>query len=329
MQRHMTVPDGLRGQRLAPSHLRDWPLPPPDPEGDKEDRGRVLLIAGSRELPGAAQLAAMAALRAGAGKLTLATGQSVARGLALALPEARVLALPETAAGGLDLTANPEATSALLDSSGRADAVLVGPGLMDTPATCALVRALLATCAPKPTGTATHTPIPTPMILDALAMDALVSGVDGAAPGLVGTPVLLTPHAGEMAHLMDMPKTAVQAEPEAAAQAAAARLGAAVALKGPCTWLVNTVGQGLRHEGGSANLAASGSGDVLAGLIAGLCARGAPLMQAAAWAVWLHAHAGRRLARQHGELGSLASELPPLIPGLMQRWQRPRYRRGN
>jgi ADP-dependent NAD(P)H-hydrate dehydratase len=76
--------------------LGSWPLPMPGAGGDKEERGRVLVIAGSREMPGAAQLTATAALRAGAGKLVVASAASVACGLAHALPEARVLALPES-----------------------------------------------------------------------------------------------------------------------------------------------------------------------------------------------------------------------------------------
>src|SRR5215204_5611724 len=74
--------------------LHGWPLPQPDPEGDKETRGRTLVIAGSREMPGAALLAATAALRAGAGRLTVATAASIAPGVALTLPEGRVIALP-------------------------------------------------------------------------------------------------------------------------------------------------------------------------------------------------------------------------------------------
>ena len=81
--------------------LRDWPLPMPHPDGDKEARGRILVIGGSREMPGAVILAAIAALRAGAGKLTVATEASVAALVAQAIPEARVIGLRETAQGGL------------------------------------------------------------------------------------------------------------------------------------------------------------------------------------------------------------------------------------
>src|SRR6476469_3669148 len=126
-------------RELDDDALRAWPLPMPSSEGDKEDRGRVLVIAGSREMPGAAILTATAALRAGAGKLAIATGASVANSIALAVPEARVVGLPETSAGGLE----PEAVQILEQFIGRFDAVLIGPGLQDEPATCAFVlRAL-------------------------------------------------------------------------------------------------------------------------------------------------------------------------------------------
>ena len=94
--------------------LRQWPLPFPSDDDDKEGRGRVLVIAGSREMPGAVILAATAALRAGAGKLAIATGASVAQ-LALAIPESRVIALPETAAGSIA----PMAWTCSAESRGR------------------------------------------------------------------------------------------------------------------------------------------------------------------------------------------------------------------
>jgi len=101
--------------------LRSWPLPHPDAAGDKETRGETVVVAGIPEMPGAAWLAAVAALRAGAGKLVVATAASVAAGLALRLPEARVVALPETPLGGLA----PEGVAALAEVLAEADALLV------------------------------------------------------------------------------------------------------------------------------------------------------------------------------------------------------------
>lgn len=314
--------------------LRGWPLPMPDGEGDKEARGRLLIIGGSREIAGAVVLAATAALRAGAGKVAVATIDAMAPHLAVALPETRVISLPATRHGGID----PAATALLEAPVSRADAVLIGPGMQDEEATCALVRALL----PKLSGKQ--------VILDAGAMNVICMQ-DGSFPGrpplpasfaegsdlpqadtmrqrgtgsekgggtfCFSEPVLLTPHAGEMAHLTGLDKEAIQNDPVRVALDAAQRWNAVVALKGAITHLAHPGGQLWRHDQGNIGLAASGSGDVLAGLIGGLAARGAPLEQAAAWGVALHAAAGDILAKRLGLLGYLAREIPAEIPALM------------
>jgi len=277
--------------------LRDWPLPEPGGSADKEERGTTLVVAGSTETPGAAALAAIAALRAGAGKLAVATGVSVAPGLALALPEARVLALPESASGGLF----PDGLAKLESLLARVDAVLVGPGLQDSAATRAFTRRLL-----KRTTRAA-------VVLDALAMDVILD-----VRRFERAP-LLTPHAGEMAHLTGFAKEEVSADPERHAREAALRWNALVALKGSTTWIATPDGDCWRHVSSQGGLGTSGSGDALAGIIAGLAARGAPLAQAAAWGVALHARAGRALAERLGPIGYLASELAGEIPRLMDK----------
>ncbi|MGZ3184742.1 MAG: NAD(P)H-hydrate dehydratase [Telluria sp.] len=276
--------------------LRAWPLPPPDPAGDKESRGHVLVLGGSREMPGAVILAARAALRAGAGKLTIATGASVAQLVALAMPEARVLGLAETPAGGFERAA-VERLDPLAD---RVEAVLAGPGMQDEPATARLVQSLLA----RLDGI--------PVVLDACALGLLGQG---AAARL---PLIATPHAGEMAHLSGQSKDAVCADPDTAAVQAASAWQAIVALKGARTVIAAPDGRVWEHCGGNAGLATSGSGDTLAGIIAGLAARGASPAQAACWGVALHARAGDRLAARHGVLGYLAREIPDEVPALMQ-----------
>jgi hydroxyethylthiazole kinase-like uncharacterized protein yjeF len=282
----------------------------PSADGDKEERGRVLVIAGSREMPGAVILAATAALRAGAGKLTIATGASVAQLVALAIPESRVIELPETPAGAVA----PGAAEILGAASAGFDAILIGPGMQDEPATCAFVLALL----PKLQEAK--------LVLDACAMNVVrrqLQAVDAhnhAHKKFVASfasPVLLTPHAGEMAHLTGIDKETVLANPCDTARNAARRWNALVALKGATTIIAAPDGQVWRHEGGNVGLATSGSGDTLCGIIAGLAARGAPLEQACAWGVALHARAGDKLARQSGPLGYLARDIAPEVPALM------------
>lgn len=282
---------------LSPGRLRQWPLPPLDQEADKESRGRVVLVAGSREIPGAAVLAATAALRVGAGKLAIATGASVAQAMAFAMPEARVIALPETAAGGFE----PAAAGLLAPVLERAHAAVIGPGLMDDDATRALVRAVL----PLLKGRA--------VVLDALGMNVV------ADLERFDEPVLLTPHAGEMAHLTGLSKEAVLDDPHNAAREAARRWNAVVAVKGPRTVIATPQGELWLHEGGNCGLATSGSGDTLAGAIGGLAARGASLAQACAWGVVLHAQAGEQLAERLGPVGYLARELPAEMLAAMNR----------
>jgi ADP-dependent NAD(P)H-hydrate dehydratase len=290
--------------------LRRWPLPMPSDEGDKEERGRLLVIGGSRQMPGAVILAATAAMRAGAGKLAIATGASVAHLVALAIPESRVIGLPETGEGGIATAA----AEALKSMKGRLDAVLIGPGMQDEPAICEFVHALL----PMLDGVS--------VVLDAAAMgvvcdaDAHGGGTAGFL-GRYGARVLLTPHAGEMAHLSGASKEDVANDPEGMARRMALRWQATVALKGPLTHIATPDGRVWKHEGGNVGLAASGSGDTLAGIIVGLAARGAPLEQAGSWGVALHARAGDRLAERTGPLGFLTRDLAAEVPMLMHRLQ--------
>ena len=275
--------------------LRSWPLPVLTEDSDKEARGHVLIVAGSREMPGAALLASEAALRSGAGKLTVATSACVAAGLALVLPEARVLSLPETADGGLDAAG----VTLLLPLLERAHALLIGPGLVDDASGCRFVAGLLSACTRLP------------VLLDALAMNIVLHG------RRFEQPVLMTPHAGEMAHLLGIDKDAVRDDPQSIVRDAAQRWNALVALKGAVTWIAAPDGALWRHEGGSAGLGTSGSGDTLAGIIVGLLARGASPEQAIVWGVAVHARAGERLARRLGALGFLAREIPAEVPALL------------
>jgi hydroxyethylthiazole kinase-like uncharacterized protein yjeF len=287
--------------------LRDWPLPMPSSEGDKEERGHVLILGGSREMPGAVILAATSALRAGAGKLTIATGASVAKLVALAIPESRVIALAETEAGGF----TSEAVAALDPLADKVSAILIGPGMQDEVATAELVHGLL----PRLEGSNTS------VVLDACAMGALLyrpRGVPGDAPYRFAQPLILTPHAGEMAHLTGIEKEEITADPDRHATDAARNWNAVVALKGARTVIAAPDGQLWLHEGGNIGLAISGSGDTLAGVIAGLAARGATLPQATCWGVALHAQAGERLGARLGLLGYLAREIPDEIPALLE-----------
>ncbi|MEI7037694.1 NAD(P)H-hydrate dehydratase [Fulvimonas yonginensis] len=282
-------------QRLTARLLRGMPLP--DPDGGKEARGRVLVIGGSSRVPGAALLAGTAALRSGAGKLQVATAQDVALPFAVALPEALVLGLPVDARGGI-----VRGNAALDDALAGADAVLVGPGMSPAPATTTLVQRIIR----HATGT---------LVIDAGALSPDLRARPGA-------PYVLTPHAGEMAKLSGLEKSRVQREPQELALAFARRTRSVLVLKGATTWIASPDGRLWLHPGGCRGLGTSGSGDVLAGLIAGLAARCGDAVQAALWGVFVHAEAGRTLERSVGSLGFLAREIADPVPRLLDHLRR-------
>ena len=275
----------------------------------KRNAVAFLIVAGSRELAGVPVLSATAALRAGAGKVTIATGASMAPLVAIAMPECRIIGLRENSAGGFEA----DAVQALHSVCRDQDAVLVGPGMEDEEAVHAFTRALLprVRCGK--------------IVLDAYAMGVVKDG----NLNFVGTHgqegaisegdyrLLITPHAGELAHLTGEEKKTITQTPHSAAQRAAQKWQTIVALKGAITHIATPQPRVWRHDGGNIGLGVSGSGDTLAGIIVGLSARGATLEQAAAWGVVLHARAGGRLKWRFGPLGYLPREISGEIPALM------------
>ena len=280
--------------------LKRFPLPNHPEDSDKEDRGRVLVIAGSRELAGAALLASIAALRAGAGKLQIATAESISVQLAVAVPEARVIPHKETREGCLDESAIRD----LVDLASSAQAVTIGCGMQHGEPLEKLLDALLES---ESSG---------PLVLDAAVLGSLAARAEKLKAWKGGAIVL--PHAGEMARLLECEPEQVSADPLAAARRAAETFGVVAVLKGRFSYIVTPDGRAFRFEGGGVGLATSGSGDVLAGIVGGLCARGAEPLTAALWGVYLHGEAGRRLTKQVGRVGFLARELLDPIPGLME-----------
>ncbi len=281
---------------ITPKVLRGIPLPVPGEGGDKEARGRVLVIGGGRETPGAVVLAGTAALRAGAGKLQVATGASNAALVAAALPEARVFALPETRAG----KSSKAACAKLEEHLPKAQCICLGPGLIEDESVARFVEATLRLCRGVP------------VVLDAGAV-ACLGGGRGLLHALGGRAVV-TPNAEELEEVYGRESGG---DPFGVARRAAEEFRAVVVLKGRETFVVSPDGAAYVNRAGCVGLATSGSGDVLAGVISGLVARGAEPAHAAAWGVYMHALAGERLSRRVGPLGFLARELPAEIPPLM------------
>lgn len=282
----------MPAEPITPNTLRAWPLP--EPGAGKYGRGQVLVVGGAARTPGAAMLSALAALRVGAGRLTLAVGRSVAAEASVAVMESGVEPLDEDDDGHIAVGAS----AVLVDDAGSADAVLVGPGLDEPNGTRDLVANIADLVGDE-----------TRVVLDAFALGVAADVVDRLAP-LRGR-LVMTPNSGEAERLLGRP---CGDDDAADALAVAERFGAVVALSDVIAapdgrvWLKGT---------GAGGLGTSGSGDVLSGVVAGLLARGAEPAQAAVWASSVHAAAGDRLAVQVGPLGYLASELLVEIPRVL------------
>jgi ADP-dependent NAD(P)H-hydrate dehydratase len=266
------MPNPSDERLITPRLLREWPLP--DPRGDKESRGTVLVVGGSRFNPGAVLLAGVAALRAGAGRLQLAVADESAVPLSIAVPEAKVVGLSDADEVG--------------ELAGQADVVALGPGLDDIDQTIELMRTVLGAAGPD-----------TAVVLDAYALGALSK--DRSL--LRQRRTVLTPNVTEAKILLGSDPGDDLA---AASLELARRHDAVVSLYGH---IAAPDGGRWREESGDAGLGTSGSGDVRAGIVAGLLGRGADPAQAACWAAFAHAVSGQRLAPRYGRIGFLAREL--------------------
>lgn len=253
------------------------------PDCDKRSHGHLYIIAGSREMPGAALLAVKAALRSGVGLVTAFVPESMAPSFAAAAPEAMWVPCEETEDGGISLEAETHVRRKLQ----RATALVIGPGLGTSRETRALVEEVIR-----------NTTIPVVLDADAL-QQALVSKIKG--------PYVLTPHVGEFARLSSVVPEFVS--PELLWDFMKNfGLEGAVVLKGPTTWVA--AGDSLAMSPfGSTVLARAGSGDLLSGLIGGLLAAGYPAAEAARMGVVWHGQAGEYLARYLGHVAVSSSQI--------------------
>jgi hydroxyethylthiazole kinase-like uncharacterized protein yjeF len=281
----------------------DWcaahPLPNIQSGSDKNSRGRVLLVGGARFVPGALALTGEAVLRAGAGKLQMATVEAVASALGVLVPEAAMVGLPMRQDGEIA----QEGVTVLADLVPQCDLLLVGPGMSATSETGLFVQGLLSLSPPA-------------LLLDAAALTC--ADMRELAIAAAKLPLVLTPHHGEMARLIGCDPQAIADNPSAMLADLVQRTGAFVALKGPETWIAGPETPILHFTGGCPGLGIGGSGDVLAGIIGGLIARGTLPFNAIAWGVALHGAAGQLAASEIGTVGFLARELLPKIPRLLE-----------
>lgn len=270
-------------------------LPPRPRTAHKGTYGHLLIVAGSLGKTGAAALAARAAMRAGAGLVTVATAasqQPVVAGLVL---EAMTEALPETEARSIASSAR----EALVDLAARRDAVAIGPGLGLDPDTRDLARSLMRD-------------LGRPVVIDADALTALAGRLDVLAKA--SAPRCLTPHPGEMARLLERTVAEVERDRIEAARELAVGRGVHLVLKGAASVIADPVGTTYINPTGNPGMASGGTGDVLTGLVGAFLARGMAPSTALQVGVFLHGLAGDLAAERFGQEALVASDLIAAVP---------------
>jgi NAD(P)H-hydrate epimerase len=269
-------------------------LSPRSPSSHKRNVGKVLVVAGSLGMSGAAVLAARAALRTGAGLVRMAVPQSITGQVSPQLKEALTVGLPETG-GKLNL----EAAGPVIDLAREMDALAAGPGIGRGEQVAEFVRTVLDA-------------VENPMVLDADGLAPYQANPEGLKSR--AGPTVLTPHSGELGRLLELEASEVDADRIGSAREAAERSGCIVLLKGFRTVVAAPGGEAVLVNAGGPVLATGGTGDVLTGVIAALLA-GKVEPFTAAWAgACLHGAAGEELERRMGERGVLAGDVADALP---------------
>ncbi len=284
--------------------VTDWArdaLPKRPPDANKGTFGRVLVCAGSINYIGAAYLACSGAMRVGAGLVTLATAASLQPILAAKLTEATYLPLPEAQPGII----SPQAVETVGQQLNQYTTLLLGCGMGQSKSAIEFVKSLLF-----------GKGLPA-LVLDADALNTLAQ-----VPGWwqrLADDAILTPHPGEMARLCGASAAEVQSDRAGIAGRLASQWHKTIVLKGAFTVVAAPDGRCRISNIANAGLASAGTGDVLAGAIAGLLAQGLPLFDAAALGVYLHGEAGEMVKAMIGDAGMVASDLLPALPVVIKR----------
>ena len=315
--------DDVPLEMATPQRVSAW-LPERPRSAHKGTFGRAMLVAGSANYVGAAALAGAGAKRVGTGLVTMALPMPIQLAVAANLTEATYLLLPHDM--GV-ITAG--AVQVLIDRIEGYDALLVGPGLTQEKETVAFVHTLLGLERPERKGhmgflssSASEDdggpPLP-PLVVDADGLNALALGAEWWKSLPPGT--ILTPHPGEMARLMGEAFSTeyVQKDREGVARRMASKWDAVVVLKGAFTVIADPDGQVMVLPFANPGMATAGSGDVLAGAIAGLRSQGMGAFEAAVAGAYLHGLAGELARVEMGDMGMVAGDLGPRLPLALQR----------
>jgi len=277
------------------------PLSRNNPKAYKNQYGHVLVIAGSRNMLGAAALCGLSAMRAGAGLATLAVPQSLNAALQKKIsPVLMTWPLKETSAGSFALSAYGQLKNRLKEF----DAILIGPGLSQHPATQKFVLKVITSARQ-------------PLVVDADALTALT----GNLKLLTKTPTakVLTPHPGEMSRLTGVRKEEIEKDRKNTAQRFARRYHCVLLLKGYRTVVAGPNGKNYINKTGNAGMATAGSGDVLAGIITALLGQGLTAFAAAKYGAHLHGKAGDLAARRKSKTGMIATDIIDNIPNIIKK----------
>ena len=269
-------------------------------DAHKGSYGHLLVVAGSAGMTGAAALAGRAALRSGAGLVTIATGASQQPVVAALGMEYMTEPCAETAAQSLSLKARER----ILELAGRMDAVALGPGLGLDPETQDLSRQLIAEA-------------PRPMVVDADALSALGGHLD--ALDRAPAPRLLTPHPGEMARMLGVSVSQIQADRFESVRSFCVGHRVSLALKGAGTVIGAPDGRLIVNPTGNPGMAKGGSGDVLTGMVGAFLARGLEPEAALQAGCYLHGLAGDLACAEWGEEATIAGDIIEAIPAALRR----------
>jgi NAD(P)H-hydrate epimerase len=269
------------------------------PESHKGTFGHAFILAGSPGKTGAAAMAAQAAMRTGAGLVTLGVPQSLNAVLENKVTEVMTEPLPDSGEGFLGKDSWPRIRELLFGMA----VVAIGPGLSERDETCGLVYRVLESAE-------------VPLIVDADGLNAVAKNPDILRKAKA--PVVLTPHPGEMARLMATTTKKIQADRIDHAREFSGRYGVIVVLKGARTIIAEPGGRIYINPTGNPGMASGGMGDVLTGIIAGLAAQGLSLDVASQLAVFVHGLIGDEIAYERGEIGIMATDLIERIPGALK-----------
>ena len=268
-------------------------------DSTKFSSGNVFIIGGSHGLTGAPSMAALAAMRAGAGYVTVGAPQSLELSFTVRLLEAMMVGLPER-----DGSLTPTAMQPALEAIGRADAVVLGPGIGKNEGAQELARELVER-------------IDVPLVVDADGLNALGGGSLEALVRVRPWPTVMTPHAGELGRMLDVDSKEIGRHRLRYAREAAVKAKAIIVLKGDDTLVATPNGQVAVSRGFAPALATAGTGDVLSGVIGAMLAKGLAPAHAAAAGVYAHLRAGQIAAAPDGPDGVIASDVIRALPAAL------------